>query len=587
MNRRTLLWPLLAAALLALGLAACAIPSEELATPTAAATAAPTAAATAAPTAAATAAPPAGDLPPAAFYDLGESTVIQANFATDSRFRQMPVRLNGVIAAPAPDGVTHPVAVILHGTHPGCPLDDAGVDRWPCDPAVEQRNYAGFEYLVRELAARGYVALAPNINAEYTFGFGEPVPGERLSQLLDQHLSALAGAAGSDTDDFGVPLGGVADMSRLALIGHSQGGEFSSLLTRQLGLDAPDALANHGYGPVAGLLLVAPSVNFVGSTGGTRPLAVILPVCDGDVLQLSGQHYFEALREQDEHPWATTVLLEGGNHNGFNAILGSDMITHQDRPDCQPLLAATAQRQFLVDYAADFLTAVLGDGAARTAALARLGVDPGQPPPTTLYGLPARVTSLPASADRRAIFTPSDAAGAANAQGATLFFCPPGYTVEAELAPCRRPNFVMPGDPRMVVISWTGPSQVVLTTPDAAADLSGFAALTLRAAVDPLSELNPAGAAQSFSVRLTDRGGASATVVAGPTEPALQYPAGVASEEGFFDNGSFSSPVHMTAVRLPLSAFAGVDLSDVAEVALVFDQTPSGTLFLADVEAAR
>ncbi len=197
MNRRIPLWPLLA---VFLALAACAIPPEELVTPTAApAVAAPTAAATAAATVAPTEEATAGDLPPAAFYDLGESTVIQHNFASDSRFRQMPVRLNGVIAAPPPDGATHPVVVILHGTHPGCPLDEAGVARWPCDPAVEQRNYAGFEYLVRELAARGYVALAPNINAEYTFGFGEPAPGERLSQLLDQHLSALAGAAGSDT----------------------------------------------------------------------------------------------------------------------------------------------------------------------------------------------------------------------------------------------------------------------------------------------------------------------------------------------------------------------------------------------------
>jgi hypothetical protein len=36
-----------------------------------------------------------------------------------------------------------------------------------------------------------------------------------------------------------------------------------------------------------------------------------------------------------------------------------------------------------------------------------------------------------------------------------------------------------------------------------------------------------------------------------------------------------------------LVEFGGVDLSDVAEVALVFDQTASGTLFVADVAVAR
>ena len=129
-----------------------------------------------------------GDLPPAVEYDLGEATVIQERFPTDSRFRNMPVRLNGLIAAPTTEG-PHPVVIILHGTHPGCPIPDGDmVDRWPCDPATEQPNYRGFEYLVRRLADAGYVTLSININAENTFGFGEPTPGERLQQLLDLHL---------------------------------------------------------------------------------------------------------------------------------------------------------------------------------------------------------------------------------------------------------------------------------------------------------------------------------------------------------------------------------------------------------------
>ena len=109
-----------------------------------------------------------------------------------------------------------------------------GVDRWPCDPEVEQPNYRGFEYLVRELAARGYVALSLNINAENTFGFGEPVPGERLQQLVDLHLGALATAAAGGLNDFGVDLAGRADLRRLALVGHSQGGEESLRVARQL-----------------------------------------------------------------------------------------------------------------------------------------------------------------------------------------------------------------------------------------------------------------------------------------------------------------------------------------------------------------
>jgi len=88
------------------------------------------------PTAAPQATAGAVDLPPAVEYNLGEATIVQERFPEDSRFRNMPVRLNGLIAAPE-EGGPYPVVVIFHGTHPGCPEDEMGVDRWPCDPEVE------------------------------------------------------------------------------------------------------------------------------------------------------------------------------------------------------------------------------------------------------------------------------------------------------------------------------------------------------------------------------------------------------------------------------------------------------------------
>ena len=154
----------------------------------------------------------------------GEATIIQERFPEDSSFRNMPVRLNGVIAAPVAGG-PHPVVLILHGTHPGCPEVEHGVDRWPCDPDVEQPNYRGFAWLTSELAAQGYVALAININAENTFGFGKPVPNERLRQLVDLHLGTLATASAGGPNEFGVELEGRADLSRLALFGHPHGGD--------------------------------------------------------------------------------------------------------------------------------------------------------------------------------------------------------------------------------------------------------------------------------------------------------------------------------------------------------------------------
>ena len=103
------------------------------------------------------------------------------------------------------------------------------------------------------------------------------------------------------------------------------------------------------------------------------------------------------MRFQIEHSWATTVLLDGANHNGFNTILGGDMITHTGRLGCSPLLATAEQQRFLVEYAADFLIALFGSESEAAAAMARLGFDITQPAPAELYGRPARITSLPTS----------------------------------------------------------------------------------------------------------------------------------------------------------------------------------------------
>jgi hypothetical protein len=48
--------------------------------------------------------------------------------------------------------------------------------------------------------------------------------------------------------------------------------------------------------------------------------------------------------------------------------------------------------------------------------------------------------------------------------------------------------------------------------------------------------------------------------------------------------GFFTGIVPFTDLRIPLSSFDGVDLADLAEVAIVLDQRPRGALFLADVE---
>jgi dienelactone hydrolase len=543
----------------------------------------------------ATGEPPAS--PVAVEYNLGETTITQARFPEDSRFRHMPVRLNGVIAVPIEGTGPFPVVVILHGTHPGCPEIDH-VDRWPCDPTDERPNYRGFAYLTEHLAANGYVALSMNINAENTFGFGEPTSGERLKQIADLQLRALATASAGGENKFGVDLKGMADMHRLALAGHSRGGEMALMIAQdaKLGAGGTDA-----YGPVAGVLQIAPSPGFVDPAKGSPvPVGIILPMCDGDVIQQEGQKLYEGARlAPNQNVWITSAFLDRANHNYFNSTLGDDPFGRRGRSDCEPLLAAQVQQDFLSDYAIDFFATLFGSNADAAAAKTRLGLDPNTLAPSELYGLPARVAVLPSATDQTIIFTPATAnefkmnrlGGAVTAQGVTLFFCEAGsYTpfTRPGTEPCRRVNVIIPGDPALAVVSWEKLGAALrFEMPPGKRNLSEATAINLRAAIDPMSTFNPTGQRQAFTVQVTDGTGKTSAVHTRPAEPALQFPIGKVENDKGIEGGLFSGRVPLTTVRFPLTDFVGVDLNDIREIALVFDQTPSGSLFMGDVEVVR
>ena len=537
------------------------------------------------------------DLPAAVEYNLGETTITQEWFPEGDRFRDMPVRLNGIIAVPKKGNAPYPVVVILHGNHPGCPILEGDMfDRWPCDPALERRNYPGFEYLVRRLADAGYVALSININADNTFGFGEPNHIERLRQLVDLHLKALAEASDGGSNQFGVDLAGIVDLQRLAFIGHSQGGEGVYFLTQLEQLDGKESFERLGYGPVYGLILAAPSANYGGATAAKVPLAVILPSCDGDVFSQDGQLFYEITRIDPQHEsWASSIWLERANHNYFNSNLSDESLVRQGRPDCEPLLATEDQQDFLGGYAVDFLLAAFKQDPA---AKARLGMETRSIATDTLQGLPARIAALPDPSDRFPLLLPADASelttnlagGSLTADNVELTYCEMGYFVPSMKPgsqPCKRVNLVIPGHPAMIVASWPQQGAALRFSLPAGSDISEYASVSLRAALDPLSPLNQLGVTQAFSVQLTDDRGNTVTVRTQLDEPALRFPEGIEEENDTFEGGWFTGRVPLTSIRVPLQDFKGVDLTKICEISLVFDQNPSGSLFISDIELVR
>ncbi|MBD0336030.1 MAG: hypothetical protein ICV62_11125 [Cyanobacteria bacterium Co-bin13] len=539
--------------------------------------------------------PPAANRLPAQVhaYDLGVLTLVQTDVAAE--VREMPVPLRGILAQPKGTG-PFPVVVILHGRHPGCHFAPVWNDStWPCPAGADTRFDQGFAYLAAALADQGYLTLAIDLNGAYAYAYGATpqnytsLAHRRSPQILAAHLSRLAAASRGEGVDFGVPLTGQADLSRLVLIGHSMGGAaavFSSLRRPQTGpMPRLQDLAQP-----SGLLLVAPTPSQAPAAVPEAyelpdvPTSILLGGCDRDIYDFSSLYYFETAVQKPRQHWAASVLIPGANHNFFNRALAEDDYARQ--PDNGPLcegrpaseghrlassrLSRAAQEAFLVAYATGFLRQVFEPSAAVGLALTANQTAPGQ-----LLGVPVLTNLYPGQGQqRRLALEPADAPALAAAPEPT-----PNLSVQRcpALAACDRFWRPQPRFPAVLRLSWRQrPQSLRFALPASGQDLRAFASLQLRVAVDATDALND-GQTAAFAVILQDRQGRAVRVEVPATTAALRpYPADPRW-------GYQGVPIYPSAVRIPLAQFQGVDLAAIASLTLVFDQSDRGVLYLAEV----
>jgi len=544
--------------------------------------------------------------PAAAAYDLGDFTIQQPGNPSGD----MPARLQGLIALPVgPD--PHPVAVILHGADFGCPPGDDARTTWPCGEA-ERPNWTGFSYLASALAARGYVALVPDVNAQYEVAYGEPRGFERLAALTGAHLERLAAADAGREAGFGADLTGLVDLERIVVVGHDRGAA-GALAIASPGAGASDPAAlPAGRVPMKALLLVAPevqpqrpqsdpetaAVSSVAKLLPDVPIGVILPECDGYVQELAGARYYDAARRsEDRRSLTAEVFLSGANHDAFNRLLQADdgEVIGGERAGCEPevRLSPEAQRLFLARYAADFFDAVLRRPGADAAASAA-GLDPALPAPGFLYWQAALTSlSVPANRRLRLVLPGSVAEVNTNLLGGPAQIAPPAEVTFCPGDPAQKSlclaGFHPPGGapfPDTLRLAWEGVDGLYqLELPYGSGDLTRYAALSLRAAVDPADPRNwsgPGSPVPHFSVILRDAAGGAAVVSVPAGIPALSFPAGElrTQEKASFWTGF----TPLSSIRIPLSAFEGVDFSQAAGLAFSFDGSESGAIRLADLE---
>lgn len=351
----------------------------------------------------------------------------------------------GVTAAPASGG-PYPVAVLLHGNHPTCPTDTGEGRTWPCPAGTENPNHEGLAYLAEALAARGFVAIAPGLNVQYTIGAGEPAAATRTAQIVDRALDELRAG------DLGVQPA-LVDTDRLVLVGHSVGGQDAGILAAgRAGFDRP----------VAGVVMLQPALNDEQALPLVDvPTAIVVSECDGDTGVTGGRYLTEALGTTRGTP-AALIVLEHANHNFTNSRLQPDAFP-VEAPGCTPdqALDAAAQQELLGDIVPELALAV-STTAGGSGWAGAVFTDPETPAGVQLAVLRAHqpLATVPGPG-------PSTPDGVA-LSGMTATFCPLGYYtpfVEPGTEACHRPELpLLVGLPQTLAVSWAAAGASLTTS---------------------------------------------------------------------------------------------------------------------------
>jgi lysophospholipase L1-like esterase len=502
-----------------------------------------------------------------------------------------PVEVTASVHHPT-DLTAGPFSLVLfiHGMHYTCFEGTyRSFNEWPCVPPHEPiPSYRGYDYIGSVLASHGYIVVSISANGVILDSDAMPDLGMHVrAQLIHHHLQlwrafALVGAA-----PFGDRFVGAVDLEKIGLMGHSRGGE---------GVSRFVLLNQEQKSPVAvkAALLLAPT-NFNRFVINHVPLATVVPYCDSEVEEVPGVHYLDDARYSAPGDRAAkyTIVLGGANHNFFNTYWTSEFFSPGSWDDsvCHDMpthLDSAQQRAAALAYTAAFFRLHLG-GETQFAAMLRGDDAPPLSAATQDILISRHAPDTPqerrdlnrtldgSSLALDALGQPITATGLSEYStcggGASPQHCLPNHRVEQQPHTAGSLRSTRVGL-NQIRLAWDLPTaSLEYALPAAAANISGFFALQVRAGVDFADPRNPAGAAQDFSIVLIDGSGRQAATTAGLWTKALAYPAG---------SGTLLPRVILNAVRVPLFAFGGVDLTDIRRVQFRFDQRQSGALLMTD-----
>ncbi|HEV2860074.1 MAG TPA: hypothetical protein VGX48_03640 [Pyrinomonadaceae bacterium] len=507
-------------------------------------------------------------------------------------------------------GGPYPVVVFLHGRHVTC-YSKSGITalRWPCRSTESViPSYQGYDYISQNLASNGYIVISISANGINAYDNNVTDLGmQARAELIQRHLQQWNTFRTTGAAPFGTKFVGKVDLTRVGTMGHSRGGE---------GV-VKHYVYNQSQGSPYGVKAVFPlaPVDFNRPVANNTALAVVLPYCDGDVNDNQGVHFYDDARYNvagDAAP-KHTIQVMGANHNYFNTVWtpglfpagGADDWGYTSGGSTDPQcgtgagnkrLTPAQQRGVGLAYISAVMRAYVG---GETQFLPYLTGQAAPPPSAQTTDLHVSYHAPDSAAKRRDVnrlltstnlttntlggattqtgLTPHDLCGGASPQ--------PQHCLPSTQSTARQPHTVPSARAStlrglsQLRTGWSGTTTAVYTNdmPLGARDVSGFGWLQFRVAVNFADTRNPTGVPQNFTVRLTDGAGATSSVTVASYADVLFYPPGSVGPV---------PKVVLNMARLPLTAFSGVNLSDIRSVQFRFDQSQNGALLISDVAFA-
>ncbi len=529
-------------------------------------------------------------------YDLGDLAFSDASFPN-------PMEVRGSVHYPTSlSSGPFPVLVFLHGRHETTyqtsnPSNTAL--EWPPSPGYQSiTSFQGYDYLGQQMASHGYIVIsisANAINADDNSLADKGMPAR--AALMHHHLDLWNTWNTVGGTPFGATFIGALDLQNVGTMGHSRGGEgvvAHAILNRTLG--SP-------YG-IKAVLPLAP-VDFGRRILNDMPLMNIAPYCDGDVSDLQGVHFYDDIRynvptdEAAKH----SVLVMGANHNFYNTVWtpGSYIAGTSDDWDdsygnsdihCGTLgtqskrLTPAEQQAMLVTYASAFFRIYIG---GETVFSPILTADDIVPPLSSTLDTGAVFMSYHAPASQRldinrelteASEVNNDLSGAVTGFSLTKFdICSDDaseYNCSVSISINKEPHSgtsSILGMPQLGT-RWNAPGDYYQNIiPVANQNFTIYENLQFRASVD-YSEAT-SGQYQYYTIQLVDALGAISGLQVQDYTQAMYFPPGT--------EFLVLPKVCYNSIKIPLTDFTGIDLTQVQKVIFLYNKTLLGSIFITDL----